>query len=417
MEQLVAAVRRGDPDEVRALLESGADPDTLDGTDGLPVLCLAVAAYDAPVAEALIESGADPLRRLPDGTTPLLRAVDSGSTGLTIAVMPELVELRPADREELLERARHWTRTGAEAELRRRTGATGEAERTCVEDRTWYCHYDRITLGGLTTRDGHPAVLSRLEADFGIRTPFGELLARALVRPDRDHAVCSEAVYTLARRMDEDTWTAAVALSRASDRLHRLFAAHVLHGLQLGDAFGHAPFDGRGQEVFLPWAAEEQDPEVLAAVLNGLTEEDGPQIEAMGLSYRAHPDPRVRSLVLEALERGEDRLLVRPGNLATVVELARDPDEGVRWSACAWLGYYPERSPEIGDALAALTHDPFQAVRAYAVYGLAEHDDPRCVEGDRRIGPVDPDGPWYDDWVLGATRRYEWRREDAVEGS
>ncbi|WP_435283078.1 HEAT repeat domain-containing protein [Streptomyces koelreuteriae] len=415
MEKLVAAVRRGDPDEVRALLESGADPDTL--AEGFPVLCLAMAAYDEPVAEALIESGAAPLRRLPDGVTPLLRAVDSGSTGLTIAVMPEPVELRPADREELLERARHWTRTGAEAELRRRTGATGEAERTRVEDRIRRCHYDRLTLGGLTTRDGHAAVLSRLEADFGIRTPFGELLARALVRPDRGHAVWSEAVSTLGRRRDEDTWTAAVALSRAFDRVHRLFAADVLLALHVGDAFGHVPFDGRGQEVFLPWAAEEQDPEVLAAVLNGLTEEDGPQIEAMGLSYRAHPHPVVRALVLEALERGEDRLLVRPANLATVFALARDPDERVRRNACEWLAHYPERSPEIGDALAALTHDPLQAVRAHAVYGLAEHDDPRCVEGDRRIGPVDPDGPWYDDWVLGATRRYEWRREDAAEGS
>ncbi|WDV52301.1 hypothetical protein PV963_18940 [Streptomyces coeruleorubidus] len=29
MDELVAAVRRGDEDEVRALLESGADPETL----------------------------------------------------------------------------------------------------------------------------------------------------------------------------------------------------------------------------------------------------------------------------------------------------------------------------------------------------------------------------------------------------
>lgn len=67
MRELIAAVRRGDADEVRALLESGADPDTLDGTDGLPVLCLAVAAYDKPVAEALIEAGAAPCVGCPTG--------------------------------------------------------------------------------------------------------------------------------------------------------------------------------------------------------------------------------------------------------------------------------------------------------------------------------------------------------------
>ncbi|MCT9138123.1 ankyrin repeat domain-containing protein [Streptomyces violarus] len=81
MEKLVAAVRRGDADEVRALLESGADPDTLDGTDGLPVLCLAVAAYDEPVAEALLQGGADPLRRLPTAwPTETIRAAWRPST-------------------------------------------------------------------------------------------------------------------------------------------------------------------------------------------------------------------------------------------------------------------------------------------------------------------------------------------------
>lgn len=65
MWELVAAVRRGDVDEVTALLGSGADPDTLE--DGLPVLCLAVAAYDRPVAEALLQAGADPCAGCPTG--------------------------------------------------------------------------------------------------------------------------------------------------------------------------------------------------------------------------------------------------------------------------------------------------------------------------------------------------------------
>ncbi len=63
---------------MRALLDEGADPDAVD-EHGQLVLCTAVAAYDAPVAQALVEGGADPDRPLPDGTTPLLRAVDLGS--------------------------------------------------------------------------------------------------------------------------------------------------------------------------------------------------------------------------------------------------------------------------------------------------------------------------------------------------
>ncbi|MET8247064.1 hypothetical protein ABZV31_23170 [Streptomyces sp. NPDC005202] len=37
--QLVTAVRRGDVELVRQLLEGGTDPDTLDETEGVPVLC------------------------------------------------------------------------------------------------------------------------------------------------------------------------------------------------------------------------------------------------------------------------------------------------------------------------------------------------------------------------------------------
>ncbi|MEV0414056.1 hypothetical protein AB0I68_25390 [Streptomyces sp. NPDC050448] len=37
--RLVAAVRAGDAEAVRTLLEAGADPDATDGDAGLPVLC------------------------------------------------------------------------------------------------------------------------------------------------------------------------------------------------------------------------------------------------------------------------------------------------------------------------------------------------------------------------------------------
>lgn len=412
MDSLVAAVRRGDADEVRALLEAGADPDTR--ADGLPLLCLAVAAYDQPVAEALLEGGADPLGPLPDGGgTPLLRAVDSGSLGMVTTLLPELVHLAPAVREELLARARRWAERGVEAELRRRTGAVGPVERVRVEDENWSCVYAQFTLGGLTVRDGHVGILTELEASFGVRTPFDEMLARALAYPDTDHAVWPTVTLTLARRKDEGTWAAAVALGRHPERLHRLFAADVLRCVFLvrDPMTGYTPFEGRAAEAFLAWAAEERDPEVLAMVLNGLTDEEcGPETEALGLSYLAHPDSRVRCMVLHTLERGEDRLLVRPESLAAVLALARDPDPAVRASTCGWLAEYPGREPGIADALFQLVDEEDQLVRIHAVFGLAGRDDPRCVEAGRRIGPVDP-AEWTDTWMLRAVERYEQRRD------
>ncbi len=410
MADLVAAVRRGDPDEVRALLESGADPETL--ADGLPVLCLAVAAYDEPVAEALLEAGADPLRRLPDGTTPLLRAVDGGSHLLTYALASHRTPLPAPVREELLARARHWTQAGVEAELRRLTGLTGPIERIRVEDGEvgWWC--EQLTLGGLTVRDEHRAVLTSMEARHGIRTPFDDLVARALAHPDRDHVVWSDVVFTLGRRVDEETWQWSRDLLNHPDRLHRLLAADLLLSLILGDiATGRAPFWERGREL-VPWAEQEEDPEVLAVILQAMTHDSAPEIEAVGLSHLAHPDPRVRALVPDTLGHSEDgRSQVRPESLTAVLTLARDEDPAVREAACRWLGYHRGREPEVGDALVALTHDERQPIRICAVSGLAHRDDPRCVEAEHRIGPVDPELP-FDERLMDVWR-YQRRREAA----
>ncbi|MEU6348083.1 ankyrin repeat domain-containing protein [Streptomyces sp. NPDC047072] len=412
MRSLGEAVRQGDARAVEALLADGADPDGLDDTDGVPVLCLAVAAYDDAVVEVLLNAGAD--RR-----TPLTWAVDGGSVGMVRALLyaPEPPE-DPAVRAELLDRARRWTRTGTEAGLRRRTGSTAPVRRERVEDTAHSCHYEQLTLGGATVRDGHAGVLSELEECFGSRAPFDELCARALTRPDPDHAVWSASASVAAGPMDEETWAEALALARHPDRLRRLFAADVLLRMILGETrvedgrvVLREPFAGRAPDLF-PWAAEERDPEVLAAVLNALTQEESPQIEALGLSYRTHPDARVRVMALYALERGPDGLLVRDGNLAVVTELARDPDPAVRASVCGWLSDYPGRAPELADVLHELTYEDEQLVRIHAVKGLADRDDPRCVEAERRIGTVDVTG-WPDTWLLDAVRRYEERRDRA----
>lgn len=413
MEELVAAVRRGDADEVTALLESGADPDTL--ADGLPVLCLAVAAFDEPVAEALLQAGADPLLRLPDGSTPLLRAVDGGSHVLTYALTSHRIPLPAPERAELLARARHWTDTGAEAELRHRTGLTGPVTRLRVEDDEagWWC--EQLTLGPLTVRDGHRAVLTSMEARYGIRTPFDQLVARALAHPDRDHVVWCDVVFTLGRRIDEETWQWSRDLLNHPDRRHRLLAADLLLSLILGDFVkGADPFWDRGREL-VPWAEQEEDPEVLAVLLHAMTHDSAPEIEAVGLSYLSHPDPAVRALVPDTLERSEDgRSQVRPESLTAVLTLARDEDPWVREAACRWLTHYRGREPEVADTLVALTHDETQPVRICAVSGLAYRDDPRCVEAEHRIGPVDPELP-FDERLMDVWR-YQRRREAADDG-
>lgn len=424
---LVAAVRRGDVEAVRELLDGVEDANACDPADGVPLLCVAVAAYDEPVAEALIKAGADPLRPLagvpggdpglPGGDTALTRAVDGGCSWMTGTLLPELTRLDADARAALRARARYWAEADLEAELRRRTGASGPAERGRVENESWSCHYERYTLGGQTVWDGHLGVLTQLENHFRIRTPFDELVARALTRPDRDHGIWSDVVILLAARPDAQCWTAAEALRDHPDRLHRLFAADVLRCLVIGFASFHARptdvVDKPASEVFLAWAREEHDPEVLALVLCGLSEggQEDPdraaECEAVGLSYAGHPDPRVRREVPDLLPF--EPTPVPPEKLETVYALARDPDPVVRERTAYWLARCTARAPGLTDVLAGLGDDELRETRVHAAWGLARRGDPRCVEAARRLLPLDPDG-----WPDGNLMRAMWRYEEGV---
>ncbi|THA66175.1 ankyrin repeat domain-containing protein [Streptomyces sp. A0642] len=389
---LLDAVRRGDAAAVRRLLEAGADPESADAR-GVPALCLAIAAFDEPVASALTEGGADPQRRLPDGTTPLLRAVDCGTVSVVLAVLPALGEhLTETARAELLERARHWHEAGVVTELRRRTDAPGPHRRIRVRDGDWWTDYDEITLGGLTVRDGHAAVLSNLEQWFGRRPPIGELLARALTHPDPEHADWTETVNVLAERNDEETWAAAARLRSHHEALHRLFAADVLRGLVLRETVAGtqpAVFAPRAPEIFLPWAVEEADPAVLRLVLRALSESDSPdpRVEEVGLSFVTHPAAEVR---LEAAS-----LLQRTGGsygrmaLRALFALTRDADAGVRGHASALLGGHRGPARDIGDVRAERLGDEDQMECTPAAHGPAERDRPAVPRGENEHeGPV-----------------------------
>ncbi|WP_432038532.1 ankyrin repeat domain-containing protein [Streptomyces cucumeris] len=414
---LITAVRSGDEDAVRVLLEDGADPNAVD-EQGTPALCLAVSAFHSTIASYLVHGGADPDRRLPDGTTPLLRAIDSGSIGLVFCLLGDAALTSAATRVELLARARQWHEIGPIAMLRQRTGASDEVERVRIRDREWFTDYHELRLGGMTVRDGHTGILTLLEKHFGLHLDIDELAARAcaLEYPDYEHAVWWEIVTTLAKRQDDETWEAAAALRAHPDPLHRRFGAEVLVCLNLGDPMTDAPspFEQRTLEFFLNWAEEEEHPDVLAETLSGLGHHEDPRIEPLGLTYLGHPASKVRALVPSTLgivdsERSGRQTFTSEG-LNAVLALARDADASVRKIAGYRLAHSLNPEPTVGDTLAGLLDDEDQQTRIWAVFGLAERDDPRCIDGADRVGPVDEYESWS--WILGAPSRYEQRRRE-----
>lgn len=388
-----------------------ADPETTDA------LCLAVAAFDGRVADALLDAGADPLRPLPDGSTPLLRAVASGHAGVTVALLRHAEDrLTEEQRAGLLACARHWYETGAEAGLRLATGATGPVEsRRFVDDFDGNA-YHVITLGGTSVCDGHSAVLTSLEAELGFRRSFDVLFARALARADGEHADWWEAILALAKRSDVEAWEAALALRSDPDPLRRRFAADLVWGFLLVEHPAPSeewPWERQAVDALLPWFAEETDPTVLVSVLRALNSDDidVPNIEEVGLGLRAHPDPRVRVQVPGMLRRTR-YAYTHPEALDVLATLARDPDAHVRAHVCEVLYEFEGRGPAVADILAGFLDEDDQLVRIKAVSGIADADDPRCVEGARLIGPVDRAD--QDTWLLDAAGRYEERRTAAA---
>ncbi|UFR00302.1 ankyrin repeat domain-containing protein [Streptomyces sp. Go40/10] len=407
---LVAAARDGDTDLVRRLLLEGGDPDVCDAR-GTPVFWLAVEARSATVAQLLLDHGADAGRCGPDGPHPLRAAVDRGSPALVEVLLDSRVRARYSEQEllEMRDLARHWYETGVEAELRRRTGAGGSAGRVRVQDDEFNSVHE-LSLGGTTVRDGHAAILTRLEELLRIRAGFEELMGRALAHRDPDHTAWGSAAILLAHRRDEETWTAAAALRAHPDPVRRLFGAEVLRLTHLFDDSDEDVFAGPALDMFTDWSAEEADLAVLTEVLVALGEHPGPRAEAALLPHAGHRDARVRRAVAQGLSAWSSPPVFSGAARAALRELMTDKEAVVREDACLTVAVGRDRDPALADALAALLDDADRRVRAVAVYGLALHDDERCVEGARRLGPPRPDRP-DEERYLGAAWRYEWRRD------
>ncbi|WP_262418774.1 HEAT repeat domain-containing protein [Streptomyces sp. SP2-10] len=422
-DQLVAAVMAKDADAVRACLNDGADPDT-PGPDGLPLLCTAVGAFDHETAHALTDGGADSCVVLPDGTTPLMRAVDLGSPALVGATLGRDPGLRitAAEKQRLLALARHWCETGEAEELRRRTGAPGPAARRPVQDDE-YTDIEEVSLGGLTVRAGHRGVLTDLERAFGILSPVSELVARAAPDPGELHANWSSVSYALAFRKSPQAWSELAALRHHPDPVHRRLLAKVLWSRNFLANFHNRPDTAGDVEFLAAWALDEPDGEVLADVLDVYTDHDHPGQEAVAFRYAGHPDPRVRRQVpyclmrtpmsepavttLLALARDPDSRVryvvaevlaypreLTPATRRNLLTLLRDPDADVRRRAAESLSGSHDRTAAVTEALAALLDEEDRILRLEAAYGLAVRDDPRTDEAYERVGPL---GPGFED--------------------
>lgn len=413
------------------LLDKGADPNA-PAEDGLPVLCLAVEAYDAPVAGALVGAGADPDRVLPDGTTPLLRAIEGGSYAVFSAVKGRDPGLRL--------RGPAADRALATARSRYELSLAAPGERIRVPDGEWG-HVDELTLDGRTVRAGYGAILSELEWALRILTPVEELADRGAAHPDPDHVDWWATLYVLTRRRSRRTWSAVAALRHHPGPGHRRFAADVLRCTTLFEDGTVPSYERETSELLAGWAAEETDPEVLAAVLLAwASEHEHPEMAAAGLRYADHPSPDVRAAVPGCLEadpaepRARAALLVlaRDGAAevrrtacgvlgrahdgsadvrAALLALARDEDDEVRWGAAVGLADSDDRAPEVADALAALAGEEHQRVRVVAAYGLMRRDDPRTAAAYEQVGPYTPelehDHRWSGLW------NWNWQRTHA----
>lgn len=367
------------------------DPD--DADDAVAALCAAVAAYDQEAAEALVEAGADPDRVLPDGTTPLLRAVGGGSPAVVGALLwsrdlPEPGERLPeAERVRLLDAARRWYGASAETELRRLTGAAEPAETSTVEEQ--WARVGQIALGGLTVRAGHGAVLTTLERVFGIVTPPEELVERGVRHPDPFHVDWAASRSLLGERFAEGARETVTALRGHPSAAHRLFAADWLWSMQQERAYPHHEED---RETLAGWADLETDPVVLEAVLMalGAGEVEHPRLGAIALRHAGHPDPRVRAQAVECLWTGTaaEREALRV--------LAGDPDDAVRFGAVQSLLLVGEG--EDVDALRGvvrdLVRDPLSPMRHAAADSLAESADRSADAAELLLSLLDAD-----DWL------------------
>ncbi|MFJ3900596.1 HEAT repeat domain-containing protein [Streptomyces sp. NPDC090025] len=409
---LVAAARAGDLFRVTVLLEEeDASGHGWDDDERAAAYAAAVRAHHGGIAELLLMRGAEAGRCAPDELIPLREAVDSGSPALVGALLAAGIRDRypAAELAELRALAAGWYETGTAAGLRRRTGSPDEPVRTRVEDDE-YSTVDEFTLGGLTVRDGHAAILTELEERLGIRTPCDELVGRALAH-DKDHPAWGRSAIQLSTDRRPEAWAAARTLRGDADPARRLFGAELMRLLELFGETHDEEFCVLAVAALTDWAAEETDAAVLAEVLDGLHSYAGPRAEAALLAHVGHPDAAVRRAVAIGLGTPAESTQLSDGARTALRTLLRDPDADVRASACRSVGGARSGGPALTDPLAALLDDPERRVQLAAVHALALHEDDRCLAAADRLAPARPGFRSEENASLDLAWRHRRRRE------
>ncbi|MFE5680319.1 HEAT repeat domain-containing protein [Streptomyces erythrochromogenes] len=406
---LIAAARAGDTFLVKQLLED--DGDYGDHDERAAAFAVAVRAFHGDIAELLLWGGADASKCAPDELLPLREAVDSGSPALVDALLAHSIRDRYAASElmEMRDLARRWHEAGAEAELRRRTGSQDDLVYTRVQDNGIYT-VGELTLGGMTVRDGHGAILTGLEELLGIRASCEELVTRALDR-DKEHAAWGGAAIVLSHRREQETWAAAETLRADADPSCRLFGAELMRLIELFADSHEEEFCVLATAALADWSAEEADNAVLTEVLHGLYSYAGPRAEAALLAHVGHHDTGVRRAVAAGLGTRSDSTYLSDEAREALLVLMSDPDTDVRIAACLSVGAVGNGDLALTDAMAALLDHPERRVQLVAVYGLALHNDERCVEGADRLGQPRPGFRNEEAGYLDAAWRYQWRRD------
>ncbi|UFQ20422.1 HEAT repeat domain-containing protein [Streptomyces huasconensis] len=405
-ESLIEAVRRGDAQAVDVLLEAGADPDSADAC-GTSALRLAVDAFDLNTVEALLASS-----RLhhtaADGHSPLLRAIDRGACDITETLIRHGASLSVQDGEgrDALALARHWHRTGAANELRRRSGRPGPIQRGAVRSASG-ATCEELSLGGLTVRTGHTAILTMLEPRYGILPSFEELLSRALEEPDVDHEVWEATTLVLQQRHDPAIWDAAAALRDRADPLERYFGAEVLRVINLLDESDDLPFDAPLVDLFVPWVAQEPDPRVAGALTAGLADALDSRAEEPLTMLARHSDSKVRQWAVSGLHHAAETEDSKA--LAALTQGTKDECAAVRQAACRAIADAPPHAEGASEALASCLTDTDENVRVEAAVRLALRDDPRGDAVLDGLDATDRNSPYH--WLLYDVHRHRtWGR-------
>src|SRR4051812_26835301 len=201
--------------------------------------------------------------------------------------------------------------------------------------------------------------------------PVSELVERAVEEWGSDSEWAPH-LAALAWRGDDEVIEALRELTGRHESAARSVAAYVLG--QLG---GPAQSDPVGPARALEGlAAEEHDPDVLAAIAGAFGNLGEPHGTDWLLRLHRHPDATVRDAVADALAGRSDARA-----LDALIELSADPDPCIRDLATFALGALATAdTPALRQALAERLDDADPETAIEAMHGLALRGDARASE-------------------------------------